>query len=106
MSTFFGTYGDDAEYDAYIEKRIDPEWTGRETDPLGWRADRAQARWERDRGAADIHLFVGALLIAFGFLTLLRPDLALWLVAFCLVYMAIAVPFAVFAGRSMKGGTR
>jgi hypothetical protein len=28
-------YGDDAEYDAWVEKQADPEWTGYEADPSG-----------------------------------------------------------------------
>lgn len=66
MSTFFGTYGDDAEFDNYVEKRIDPEWTGRETDPYGWRADREQARWERDRGCAVLLPVLGLAFVVLG----------------------------------------
>jgi hypothetical protein len=46
------TYGDDAEYDNWVEGQIDPAWTGEETDRFGWMADRAADRYERSRDHA------------------------------------------------------
>lgn len=60
-------YGDDPEFDAYIESRIDPEWTGSESDHFGWQSNREQTRWERDRGAASLLAVCACLIVAVSF---------------------------------------
>jgi hypothetical protein len=97
-------YGDDAEYDAFIESRIDPEWTGRETDPSGWMADREQARWERDRGSADmlavVFCAVAFLLVELSFA---HARFAVAALAVIGLWVTVAVPVAVVIGRGMGG---
>jgi hypothetical protein len=98
------TYGEDAEYDAYIESQIDPEWTGRDADPFGWQADREQARWERDRGTTDaLYLWVGSILVAFGALSILWP-LLVWLLLAAVALMAmVGVACVVVGARGERG---
>lgn len=106
MSTFtkHQNYGEDPEYDAYIERLADPEWTGSERDPSGWMADRAQARWERDRGSADLLAVIGFNLALVGAVaSLVEPDAALWLVIGCLAWLAVSVPVGVVVGRAIGG---
>jgi hypothetical protein len=99
-------YGDDAEYDAWIEKQADPEWTGYDSDPSGSMADREQARWERrmsDRGRGTLAVLLAAAVY------IASPILAIWaiylhhtVIAAVLLYVTVAVSVALLLGHWMR----
>lgn len=98
-------YGEDAEYDAYIERQIDPAYGARDDyDPLGWRADREQERWERDRGSVALPYLGFVLLFAPMVWAIYTGQIGwagLGLVA-CLAFVAVAC--CVQAGRVRGAG--
>jgi hypothetical protein len=98
-------YGDDAEYDAWIEKQADPDWAGTETDPSGWMADREQARWERqmnDRGAATGASLIAVALAALAAISLVHDPGQRVLLATCLAIAVICFGWLWHASRPIE----
>jgi hypothetical protein len=95
-------YGDDAEYDAWIEKQADPEWTGYEADPSGALADREQTRWERQMSERGCGTLAAAIYIALpmGAIWALYLDHAV--IAAVLCYVTVAVSVALLLGHMMR----
>jgi hypothetical protein len=95
-------YGDDAEYDAWIEKQADPEWAGYEADPSGWQADREQARWERQMDERGFGTLAAAIYIALPMGAIWAIYLGYPVVAAVLCYITVAFSVALLLGHMMR----
>jgi hypothetical protein len=95
-------YGDDAEYDAWIEKQADPEWTGYDSDPSGSMADHQQARWERQMSERGCGTLAAAIYIALPMGAIWAIYLDHTVIAAVLCYVTVAVSVALLLGHMMR----